>query len=303
MLFSQLASCELCWYHRMRQPRVLSQLLHGVVDLLECSGALALVGNSKVLSSGFDLKTMMQGPEAAKQLINAGAALIERLVLFPRPVVIGVLLSALMASAVVTVETQDASPPSDAKRTSELQLVQDGRDTKFLSSAKVAALMENGDDIKSKIEPVWINVAVLAAFMCSVSASFLTAEIQDPVLLEAVLMTSYLSVLLLMASVVLLTINLYLLCFTTDVRAVILWLGRRCSIPIIFCFAGIVLMLAAIIFLLRARLGDRPSFWVIVGITLVTFVYCFYFLATSQRMNLRQLNADLDAKLADLKKQ
>ena len=30
-------------------------------DLLSCSGALVLVGNGKVLSSGFDLKTMMQG--------------------------------------------------------------------------------------------------------------------------------------------------------------------------------------------------------------------------------------------------
>jgi len=58
-------------------------------DLVECAGALVLVGNSKVLSSGFDLKTMMQGPEAATNLINAGAALMERLVIFPRPVVVG----------------------------------------------------------------------------------------------------------------------------------------------------------------------------------------------------------------------
>lgn len=57
-------------------------------DLLECAGALVVSGNEKVLSSGFDLKTMMEGPEAAKQLVNAGAALIERLVLFPRPVIV-----------------------------------------------------------------------------------------------------------------------------------------------------------------------------------------------------------------------
>mmetsp|Transcript_142066 Transcript_142066/g.247552 ORF Transcript_142066/g.247552 Transcript_142066/m.247552 type:complete len:249 (-) Transcript_142066:255-1001(-) len=57
-------------------------------DLLECAGALVILGNEKVFSSGFDLKAMMQGPEAAKRLVNEGAALIERLVLFPRPVVV-----------------------------------------------------------------------------------------------------------------------------------------------------------------------------------------------------------------------
>ncbi|OLP99586.1 Enoyl-CoA delta isomerase 1, mitochondrial [Symbiodinium microadriaticum] len=64
-------------------------LLEAEKDLLECAGALVLVGNSKVLSSGFDLQTMMQGPDCAKNLVNAGAALMERLVLFPRPLVIG----------------------------------------------------------------------------------------------------------------------------------------------------------------------------------------------------------------------
>lgn len=56
-------------------------------DLVACQGALVLAGSSKIFSSGFDLAVMGEGPEAAKQLINEGAALIERLVLFPRPVV------------------------------------------------------------------------------------------------------------------------------------------------------------------------------------------------------------------------
>eukprot|EP00931_Biecheleriopsis_adriatica_P044119 TRINITY_DN2520_c0_g1_i1.p1 TRINITY_DN2520_c0_g1~~TRINITY_DN2520_c0_g1_i1.p1 ORF type:complete len:264 (-),score=64.59 TRINITY_DN2520_c0_g1_i1:55-795(-) len=64
-------------------------LVEAEKDLLDCKGALVILGNEKVLSSGFDLKVMMEGPEAATRMINEGAALIERLVLFPRPVIVG----------------------------------------------------------------------------------------------------------------------------------------------------------------------------------------------------------------------
>lgn len=57
-------------------------------DLLDCSGALVIVGNERVLSSGFDLRTLARGPESIKRLVNEGAAFIERLVLFPRPVIV-----------------------------------------------------------------------------------------------------------------------------------------------------------------------------------------------------------------------
>jgi len=57
-------------------------------DLLECQGALVIVGNERLLSSGFDLKAMMKGPKEAEAIIAAGAAMTEHLALFPRPVVV-----------------------------------------------------------------------------------------------------------------------------------------------------------------------------------------------------------------------
>jgi len=71
---------------------MLSEAYHCLVeaekDLLECKGALVIAGNQRILSSGFDLGVMAGGPEAAKVMINEGAAFIEKLVVFPRPVVV-----------------------------------------------------------------------------------------------------------------------------------------------------------------------------------------------------------------------
>lgn len=63
-------------------------LVEAEADLIECKGALVIAGSARMLSSGFDLGVMADGPDAAKTMINEGAAVIERLVVFPRPVVV-----------------------------------------------------------------------------------------------------------------------------------------------------------------------------------------------------------------------
>jgi len=72
--------------------QMLSEAYHCLVeaekDLLECKGALVIAGNQRILSSGFDLGVMANGPDDAQAMINEGAAFIERLVVFPRPVVV-----------------------------------------------------------------------------------------------------------------------------------------------------------------------------------------------------------------------
>eukprot|EP00442_Polarella_glacialis_P020447 CAMPEP_0115056626 /NCGR_PEP_ID=MMETSP0227-20121206/5299_1 /TAXON_ID=89957 /ORGANISM="Polarella glacialis, Strain CCMP 1383" /LENGTH=251 /DNA_ID=CAMNT_0002441323 /DNA_START=70 /DNA_END=825 /DNA_ORIENTATION=+ len=70
-------------------------------DLLACEGALVLAGNKKLLSSGFDLKVMMKGPQEAEALIQAGAAFVEQLALFPRPVVVAATGHAVALGALV----------------------------------------------------------------------------------------------------------------------------------------------------------------------------------------------------------
>mmetsp|Transcript_48736 Transcript_48736/g.123606 ORF Transcript_48736/g.123606 Transcript_48736/m.123606 type:complete len:250 (-) Transcript_48736:198-947(-) len=70
-------------------------------DLLGCHGALVIAGNQRLLSSGFDLKVMMKGPKEAQALIAAGAAFIERLALFPRPVVVAATGHAVALGALV----------------------------------------------------------------------------------------------------------------------------------------------------------------------------------------------------------
>lgn len=70
-------------------------------DLLECEGSLVIAGNSRLLSGGFDLRTMMQGPDVAKKLVNQGAAMIERLVVFPRPLIVAATGHAIALGAFV----------------------------------------------------------------------------------------------------------------------------------------------------------------------------------------------------------
>merc|ERR1719270_2045961 len=58
-------------------------------DLGTCGGALVILGNNRVLSGGFDLKVMMSGPDNAKRLVMEGSAIIDKLLRFPRPIVVG----------------------------------------------------------------------------------------------------------------------------------------------------------------------------------------------------------------------
>jgi enoyl-CoA hydratase len=63
--------------------------------------AVLLTGREKRLSGGFDLGVMTSGPEAARQLVTAGAELMLRLYTFPRPVVVACSGHALAAGAIL----------------------------------------------------------------------------------------------------------------------------------------------------------------------------------------------------------
>lgn len=76
-------------------------LLEAEKDLVDCVGALVIIGNERLLSGGFDLRVMMQGVGAGQRLVNEGAAFIERLVLFPRPVIVAATGHAIALGAFV----------------------------------------------------------------------------------------------------------------------------------------------------------------------------------------------------------
>jgi enoyl-CoA hydratase len=84
-------------------------LSHAIIDgLTQCLGraereaaAVLLVGRDRRLSGGFDLNTMLSGPEAARKLVTAGAELMLRLYGFPQPVVVACTGHALAAGAVL----------------------------------------------------------------------------------------------------------------------------------------------------------------------------------------------------------
>jgi len=84
-------------------------LSHAMVDALGAAldragreaGAVALLGRSGRFSAGFDLGVMSAGPEAARDLVMAGAELLLRLYELPRPTVIGAEGHALAAGALL----------------------------------------------------------------------------------------------------------------------------------------------------------------------------------------------------------
>lgn len=52
----------------------------------EAQAVVVLSGREAIFSAGFDLRTFERGPDAAAEMMRAGARLIERLLAFPRPV-------------------------------------------------------------------------------------------------------------------------------------------------------------------------------------------------------------------------
>ncbi len=50
-------------------------------------GPIVLEGRKGIFSAGFDLKTFARGPEASREMVNAGVRLIERMLALPRPIV------------------------------------------------------------------------------------------------------------------------------------------------------------------------------------------------------------------------
>lgn len=51
------------------------------------AGAVVLSGREGIFSAGFDLAAFQRGPEATRRMVEAGVALIDRLLAYPRPVV------------------------------------------------------------------------------------------------------------------------------------------------------------------------------------------------------------------------
>ncbi len=82
---------------------------HAVIDGLNAAlddaesqaGAAVIVGREGKFSAGFDLSVMQQGPDAARGLLKAGAALALRVYEHPQPVVIGCTGHALAMGAIL----------------------------------------------------------------------------------------------------------------------------------------------------------------------------------------------------------
>jgi enoyl-CoA hydratase len=80
----------------------LIEALEAGLDRAEAEAqALCIVGRDGVLSAGFDLSVMNDGPDAARELVKRGGQLMLRLFLHPQPVVAAVTGHALAAGALL----------------------------------------------------------------------------------------------------------------------------------------------------------------------------------------------------------
>lgn len=77
--------------------------LHGAFDQAERDGAVVLLGGREgYLSAGFDLKVFAAGGEGVLEMLTLGATLYERMLSFPRPVVLACTGHAVAAGAFLT---------------------------------------------------------------------------------------------------------------------------------------------------------------------------------------------------------
>lgn len=79
--------------------------LQDALTRAENSKAIVLTGREGRLSGGFDLKVMMSGMSAARELVTAGAELLLRLYELPRPVVVACPGHAVAAGALLLLAT------------------------------------------------------------------------------------------------------------------------------------------------------------------------------------------------------
>jgi enoyl-CoA hydratase len=83
-------------------PAVLAAIGNGLDQAEEAGQAVLLVGRPGRFSAGFDLGVMREGgPDAAREMVTAGARLALRLARFPAPVVMGATGHALAMGAVL----------------------------------------------------------------------------------------------------------------------------------------------------------------------------------------------------------
>lgn len=66
---------------------LLEELTGQFNKLAEKKPITVLTGRPGIFSAGFDMKTFAKGPEPSRRMVEAGVALIETLLAFPRPIV------------------------------------------------------------------------------------------------------------------------------------------------------------------------------------------------------------------------
>ena len=69
-------------------PAVLAALNAALDRAQEAGARVVLTGQPGILSGGYDLKVMMQGPEQAIALVTAGSMLTRRMLAHPQPIIV-----------------------------------------------------------------------------------------------------------------------------------------------------------------------------------------------------------------------
>ena len=69
-------------------PEVLAALNAALDRAQEAGAMVVLTGQPGILSGGYDLKVMMQGPEQAIALVTAGSMLTRRMLAHPQPIIV-----------------------------------------------------------------------------------------------------------------------------------------------------------------------------------------------------------------------
>ncbi len=72
----------------MQYPRVLAALSAALDRAQEAGAIVVLTGQPGILSGGYDLRVMMNGPQQAIALVTAGSMLTRRMLAHPQPIIV-----------------------------------------------------------------------------------------------------------------------------------------------------------------------------------------------------------------------
>ena len=167
---------------------------------------------------------------------------------------------------------------------------------------KYAYLTDDMGELRSRIESIWVNIAVLGAFVSSMPLTVMFGDLPfDTKGSEAKMCftIAFFSFILLIVSVLFATVNITTLSYVPDIRKFMQWLGPRLNLPIQLLNVGILFSVTSVLMYSSMVLGAGVELVVSVIVVVLAVVASLAHFAVCAKFSLDELGKPEHWKVPD----